>query len=55
MWVIGWLGNEDAIGMGGRLDEMVGADICHDLGAGIDFCMELARQPVLELVIGTRG
>jgi hypothetical protein len=49
MRIIGWLRNEDAIGMGGRLDKVVGADICHDLRAGVDFCMELALQPA-ELV-----
>lgn len=49
MRVLRWLRHEHAVGIRGRLDEVMGAYIAHDLGAGEDFDVELSFQLVQRL------
>ena len=44
MGVLRWLRHEHAVRVGGRLDEVVGAHVSHDLGAGEDLDVELLLQ-----------
>lgn len=46
MRVLRRLRDEHAVRVGGRLDEVMGADISHDLGAREDLDLELLLQLV---------
>lgn len=46
MRVLRWLRDQHTVRMGGRLDEVVGADISHNLGAREDLDIELLFQLV---------
>lgn len=48
------LGDEDSVGLVGRLDKVMRADIAHDLGAGVDVDVELLLQ-LLRIVRNSTG
>lgn len=52
MRVIRWLRYEHSVWMRGRLDEMMCANIGHDLCPGYDLGMELVLQSSLLVTVG---
>ena len=44
MWMVGGLRNKHTMRLFRGLDKVVVANIVHDLGAGIDFGMQLSLQ-----------
>lgn len=45
MRVVGRLRHEDTVGLGGRLDEMMRADVCHQLRAWVELVAEHLLDP----------
>lgn len=50
MLVIRWLRHKNLLGVEGRFDEMMGPNICHNLGSGIDLRVKLLLEAGKKIV-----
>lgn len=44
MLLIGWLWHKNLLGVEGRFDEMMRANICHNLRSGVDLRVKLLLE-----------